>query len=188
MGNIDYMANRYQIKPDILVARLDEIKNEYKEKSEEYENVLTEKEYNRSRDRVVKNVKDLLKNINESPEVLRNYINRRLFDMNNSIDMEVNFIRSLNEILNEFIRVTDGMPLFNFQIVESEEEMKRMERKPEFHRNCLINSLLNLYRDKSNTQNKEEFNDFMIDACNHMDIDDKGLERKYLDLKARKVL
>lgn len=186
MSNINNMAKRYQIKPDVLVAHLDEIKSEYEEKTVEYEEYPTTKEYNRSRDRVVKNAKDLSKNLKLAPESMKVHIEDKFFDTNKLFDEDVDFITNFDNLLQELIRVTDRVPLQQFQIVQ--DEIRYMSRKPEFHRNSLIRSLFSLFSNMSNAQYKEEFIDFIVDACNFMGIDDKGLERKYLDLKARKVL
>ena len=181
---IEYMK-RYGTNPDELIERLDAVKKLHKENLNEYENIPEQKSHRKSCDAIAKHAKALSQALSNTPDYLQQDIDKKF----KSVTGFPGYVDGLRESLKILHFFTDGLGL-NRNLIDIDGNTRPMKKKSEFYRDCLIRSLRLAYKDFTDKEpdTGQDFNTFMVYACDYMGIMHKGLQNKHEELTTQNKL
>lgn len=168
---LQVIASDFEIDPTKLKLWLRQVSNIYKEKTLEYNAVPNQKEHKDSCKAIANKSRDLIKQLDAAPHI-KAYIDTHpqlpaIADLTHTLAL----LREAAETLE--LNRLDG-------------EGNKSSSKPEFHRNHLILDLAATWQELTGKDHSysTEFERFIELACDYMEIDWKGLWRKYTALRS----
>ena len=164
------MASNYKMDSEKLELWLQHVGDIYKEKTLEYEAIPTQKEHRDSCKAIANKSLGLIKQLDSAPH-LKAYI-----DTHDQLPTITDLMQALT-LLHEAMETVD--------LNRYKDDGTKSSSKLEFHRNHLILDLAATWQELTEKEHSysPDFESFIELACEHMDINSKGLWRKYTELR-----